>query len=88
MVWRIEFDPGALTDLQRLDREVQKRILRYLRERIATAQDPKQFGKPLRRELYGLWRYRLGDYRIVCQIREKILTVLVVRIAHRNKAYE
>lgn len=88
MVWRIEFDPGALADLQRLDREVQRRILRYLRERIATAQDPKQFGKPLRGELHGLWRYRLGDYRIVCQVREQVLVVLVVRIAHRSRAYD
>lgn len=88
MVWRIEFDPGALADLQRLDREVQRRILRYLRERIAMAPDPKQFGKPLRRELYGLWRFRLGDYRIVCQIREQVMVVLVVRIAHRSRAYD
>lgn len=88
MAWRIEFDLDALADLKRLDREIQKRILRYLRERIATAEDPRQFGKPLRKELYGLWRYRLGDFRIVCQIREKVLTVLVVRIAHRRKAYE
>lgn len=88
LAWRIEFDLDALADLKRLDREIQKRILRYLRERIATAEDPRQFGKPLRKELYGMWRYRLGDFRIVCQIRETILTVLVVRIAHRRKAYE
>jgi mRNA interferase RelE/StbE len=88
LAWQIEFDPGALADLQRLDREVQRRILGCLRARIATADDPRQFGKPLRRELHGLWRYRLGDYRIVCQIREQVLTALVVRIAHRSKAYE
>jgi len=84
----IEFDRDALADLQRLDRVVQKRILRYLRKRIAPADDPRQFGKPLRKELYGLWRYRLGDYRIVCQIREQVMVVLVVRIAHRSRAYD
>jgi mRNA interferase RelE/StbE len=88
LVWQIQFDPGAFADLKRLDREFQRRILRYLRQRIATSEDPRRFGKPLRGMLHGLWRYRLGDHRIVCQIREQALIVLVVRIAHRSKAYD
>ena len=88
MVWRIEFDSDALEELSKLDREAQKRILRYLRKRIATPEDPRRFGKPLRKDLRGLWRYRVGDFRIVCEIRDAILLVLVIRVAHRSKAYD
>ena len=60
MVWEIEFDPDALKELSRLDRAAQRRILRYLRDRIATTEDPCRFGRPLRREMAGLWRYRVA----------------------------
>jgi mRNA interferase RelE/StbE len=88
LIWRVEFDPDAFEELRSQDREAQRRILRYLRERIATGADPRRFGKALRGELAGLWRYRVGDYRLVCQIRQTILLVLVVRVAHRSTVYE
>jgi mRNA interferase RelE/StbE len=56
--------------------------------RIAAADDPRRFGKPLRHSKRGLWRYRVRDYRIVCQIQEAKLTVLVVGVGHRSKVYE
>ena len=62
--------------------------LRYLRDRIATVDDPRRFGKPLVAELAGLWRYRIGDLRLVCRIEDHRLTVLVVRVAHRREVYE
>jgi mRNA interferase RelE/StbE len=65
LAWQIEFDCEAEDDLKKNDREIQRRILHYLRERIATEKDPRRFGAPLRRELSGLWKYRLGDYRII-----------------------
>jgi mRNA interferase RelE/StbE len=82
LAWSVEFDPDALGELAALDHEAQRRILRYLRERIATDADPRRFGKALRAELAGLWRYRVGDYRVVCQIRE------AVRVAHRRTVYQ
>jgi mRNA interferase RelE/StbE len=88
LVWRIEFDAEAGDDLRKLDREIQRRILTYLRERIATEKDPRRFGAPLRRELSGLWKYRLGDYRIVCRIEEKRVVVYVIRIGHRKEIYK
>ncbi len=87
MTWRIEFDPDALEELSQLDRGIQRRIIRYLRERIATSEDPRRFGKSLRGGLQGLWRYRVGDFRLVCNIVEDRLVVVVLRVGHRKDVY-
>jgi mRNA interferase RelE/StbE len=66
LAWSIEYDPGALEDLKKLDRTIQRETLDYRDNRIATAENPRNFGKPLRYTKYGLWRYRIRDYRIIC----------------------
>jgi mRNA interferase RelE/StbE len=86
--WAVEFDDRARRELRKLDRQTQQDILRYLRERIAGASDPRQFGKPLRMNLAGLWRYRVGDYRLICRIEEHRLVVLVLKVGHRREVYE
>ena len=88
LAWQIEFDSEAESDLRKIDREMQRCILRYLREKIATERDPRRFGAPLRRELSGLWKYRLGDYRIICRIEDKKVVVYVIRIGHRKDIYK
>lgn len=88
MTWIIEFDDAARKELRKLDRQAQQEILRYLRERIATDEDPHRFGKALSRELAGLWRYRIQNYRIICNIEDQKLTVLVLRVGHRKDIYE
>jgi mRNA interferase RelE/StbE len=87
-VWRVEFDPNAARDLRKLGAEAQRLILRYLRERIATAEDPRRFGRPLTHDLKGLWRYRVGDYRIVASIEDGRFIVLVVTVGHRREVYD
>ena len=88
MAWTIEYDPRALKDLKKLDRAVQREILDYMEERVATAEDPRDFGKPLRASKFGLWRYRVRDYRVICELQGKRLVVLVVTIGHRSTVYE
>lgn len=88
MTWTVEFDDAAAKELRKLDRQAQSDILRYLRERIATDEDPRRFGKPLSGELTGLWRYRVRNYRIICNIEDDKLIVLVVRVSHRKDVYE
>lgn len=88
MGWSIEYDPEALKDLKKLDRTIQREILDYMDNRIATAKSPRNFGKPLRDSKYGLWRYRVRDYRIICELQEKRLVVLVVAVGHRSTVYE
>lgn len=88
MAWTIEYDEEALADLKKLDHQVQREILDYLDKRVAKAADPPAFGKPLRHSKFGLWRYRVRDFRIICQLRESQLIVLVVAVGHRSKVYE
>jgi mRNA interferase RelE/StbE len=86
--WTIEYDPEALSDLKKLDRSVQREILDYMDQRVALAEDPRQFGKPLRGSRFGLWRYRVRDYRIICELQGRRLVVLVVAVGHRSSVYE
>ena len=88
MAWTIEYDEGAIKDLKKLDRQVQREILGYMEKRVAKAEDPRTFGKPLRHSKFGLWRYRVRDYRIICQLRNAQLVVLVVALGHRSIVYE
>jgi len=87
LAWRIEYDPRAIDDLNRLSRDIRREIVRYLETRIAAADRPRLHGKPLRHELAGLWRYSVRDYRNVCQIRDDTLLVLVVAVGHRRDVY-
>jgi len=88
LAWKIEFEQSALKELSKLDRGEALRIVDFLRKRVMTADDPRSLGQALKGKSFGsLWRYRLGDYRIICEIRDKVLVVLVLRIAHRKHAY-
>jgi len=87
LTWIVEFDESAARELRKLDGQIQREILRYLRQRIATDEDPRRFGKALARELAGLWRYRVRDYRLICNIEDETITVLILRVAHRKQVY-
>ena len=88
MRWAYSFDERALRELQKLDRQAQRDILAYLDKRVAGTEDPRRFGKPLRATLTGLWRYRVRDYRLICQIQDQQLLVLVVSVGHRKDVYD
>ena len=88
MSWAYSFTESARKEFLKLDRQVQKQILRYFDSRIEGSGDPRRFGKPLRGDLVGVWRYRVGDYRVLCQIREGVLLILVVSVGHRKNVYD
>ena len=88
MAWKIEFDPAALKELSKLDKPVEKRILKFLRERVAKLDDPRQVGARLQGAMSGLWKYRVGDYRLICSIKDDRLVVIVVRVGHRREIYK
>ncbi len=88
MSWVYRFDERALKELRKLGKQAQRDIVAYLDERVACEEDPRRFGKGLKADLAGLWRYRVGDYRILCQIRDGELLVLVVAVGHRRDVYE
>ena len=87
MAWTVEWDERAVKDAEKLGHEARRRMLAYLRERIATDQDPRRLGKPLVADKAGCWRYRVGDYRIVCRIEDDRVVVLVLAVGHRSTVY-
>ena len=84
MAWRIEFTGSARKQLKKLDKDEARLVLSFLRERVAPLEDPRKLGKPLKGQSAELWRYRAGDYRIVCDIQDEKVLVLVVRVGHRK----
>lgn len=88
LAWRIELDDGAKKDLAKLDKQVAKRIMAFLRERLASLDDPRSIGEALRGSQFGdFWKYRVGDYRIISSIEDGALRVLVIRIGNRREVY-
>lgn len=88
MAWPVEWDDEAVKELKALDTRAQRAIIRYMRDKIATEEDPRRFGDPLRKDLKGLWKYRIGSYRIICSIEDQKVVVLVVRVGHRRNVYK
>jgi len=86
--WVYRYDERALKELKKLGRQAQQEIIAYLDERVAGKADPCRFGKRLKADLAGLWRYRVGDYRILCQIKDQELLLLVIAVGHRKDVYE
>ena len=87
MTWTIEFDEGVEKDLRKLDHTWQMRIRRYLLE-LRELPDPRLRGKPLHGDLAGTWRYRVGDYRILCELLDNVLIIRVIVIGHRSSVYD
>lgn len=86
MAWEIKFDEGVERTLGKLDKQTAKRIVRKLRQ-IAQLDNPRQLGKALTGNLSGLWRYRVGDWRIICYLEDAELVVLVIDVDHRRQVY-
>ena len=87
MKWKIEYTETAKKTFLAIDRQAAKRIKKYLDERIATDENPRRFGEALAENLAGLWKYRIGDYRVIAEIQDAVLVVLVLRAGHRSKVY-
>jgi mRNA interferase RelE/StbE len=80
VVWTIKYTEIATKIMLKMDKSISKKIDKYLQEKIATAKDPSVFGKALGHDKTGLWRYRVENYRIICEVRKTEVTVLVLRI--------
>lgn len=88
MAWLIEFDDTARKDLTKLDKPVARRLVAFLRERVATLDDPRSIGEALKGSKLGeFWKYRVGDYRIISHIEDGALRILVVRVGNRREIY-
>lgn len=87
MDWTIEYTETSRKQLKKLDKQIAKRILDYMDARVSGSKNPRSSGKVLVGSLGGLWRYRVGDYRIICDIQDNALRVLVVKIGNRGDVY-
>jgi mRNA interferase RelE/StbE len=88
MAWKIEISPVADRELSNLDAQHARRILKFLHERLANLDDPRSIGKALQGSRLGeFWKYRVGDYRLICKIEDDRIVVLVLRVGHRKEIY-
>jgi mRNA interferase RelE/StbE len=89
MVWKIEFDPAAERELAKLDRPVAQRILKFLSERLAIADNPRSLGTALSGSKLGdFWKYRIGKYRVIARIEDDTVTILVLKVNKRSDVYQ
>jgi mRNA interferase RelE/StbE len=85
MAWTIEFKRSALKQLEVIDPVTRERVLAFLRDRLAPLINPRRLGERLQGKAYrGIWKYRVGDYRILAEVKDDVLTILVVEIGHRR----
>ena len=88
MTWKVEVTPDAKADLKRIGAADARRILKFLFERLQNRENPRETGEALRGNLRDYWRYRVGDYRILCRLEDNIVTVFVVHAGHRREVYK
>ncbi len=89
LAWRIELTSTAVRDLKKLDKQTSRRIVDFLQERLALLDDPRTLGKALQGIKYqSMWRYRVGDYRILATIDDGLIVIEVVTIGHRREVYK
>jgi mRNA interferase RelE/StbE len=88
LVWAIEFDEAAKKELAKLDRQVAKRLLDFLKQRVISLKDPRSVGQALKGSKLGeFWKYRVGDFRIIANIEDQKMIILVLRVGNRREIY-
>ena len=87
MAWTVEYSDTALKQLRRIDRQHARRILDFMTTRVAEQDSPRALGQPLQGSLRTYWRYRVGDYRVICDLEDDVLRILVVEVGHRREIY-
>lgn len=87
MSWKISYLKSLQKSIKKIDRASREKIRDYLEKQIAVSDNPRQFGKALKGTDSKLWRYRVGQYRIICEINDTDIVILVVRIGHRKDVY-
>jgi mRNA interferase RelE/StbE len=88
LAYQIEFDPDAIKDLKKLDRPIQQRLVGFLKTRVAALDDARLIGEPLAgANLGAYWKYRVGDWRIICDLQDQRIVVRVLRVGNRRDVY-
>lgn len=88
MIYRVEYTKTAVNQLKKMDRKIAAFILSYIDERLVNCENPRLSGKALKGNLNEIWRYRVGDYRILAKIEDDRIVVTIVEIGHRKDIYK
>lgn len=88
MSWKVQLSDQAIKELKKLDRVNRELILTYIEQRIQDCENPRLFGEPLKENLAGYWRYRIGQYRLICELNDEVVTIYVVTVGHRRQVYQ
>lgn len=87
MAWKVEVGDAADKELSKLDKQAAVRILKFLKERVAVSENPRMLGESLKGRFEDYWKYRVGDYRIICNILDDVITIVVIKIGNRKEVY-
>jgi mRNA interferase RelE/StbE len=87
VAWTLEYTSTARRKVEKLDAQTRMRLRVFLEERIARLEDPRSLGKPLKGRLATVWSYRVGDHRIICDIQDDRVVILVVTVGYRREVY-
>jgi mRNA interferase RelE/StbE len=87
LAWRIDYTATAINRLRKLDKPLAKRIVEYMDMQVAVLENPRSAGKALTGPMGGLWRYRVGDFRVICEIQDGVMRVLVIELGNRRDVY-
>lgn len=86
MAWKVEITKSAEKIINKLDKNIQKRISIFIKK--VASENPRLRGKVLKGNKKDLWRYRVGDYRIICRIKDEVITIVVLAVGHRREIYK
>lgn len=87
MMYKVEYAPLAIKQLKKLDKHISALIIGWIEKNLVDCEDPRQYGKGLVANRSGEWRYRIGDYRILADIQDDKLVILIITVGHRREVY-
>ena len=88
MKYKVIFSDRAMKQLEKLDNYTKVLIMRWIEKNLVDCENPRVYGKSLTGDRKGQWRYRIGNYRLICEINDKKITILVLEVGHRRNVYE
>lgn len=88
MTYRVEYTKTAVKQLKKMDRKIAAFILSFIEDKLVNCENPRLYGKSLQGELSNIWRYRVGDYRILSRIDDDVVVITIVEVGHRREIYD
>ena len=87
-MYKVEYAPLAIKQLKKMDKHISALIIGWIEKNLVDCEDPRQYGKGLVANRSGEWRYRIGDYRILADIQDDKLVILIITVGHRREVYD